>query len=197
MDPYLASLLLFGGNFAIRGFQMCYGQLLSISQNSALFSLLGTVYGGNGQTTFALPDLRGRAPIGTGNAPGLGNYDLGQLAGTISTTLTINNMPAHNHIATSTIAAAVAVNTTAGTTATPGSGVGLAAPPNIGVGPNAQPVKIYAAPDAANTTPLGGVTTTGGVSISVAGGSQPFSIQNPYLAMTWLIATEGIFPSRN
>jgi len=197
MEPYLASLLLFGGNFAIRGFQMCYGQIISIAQNSALFSLLGTTYGGNGQTTFALPDLRGRAPIGTGNAPGLGNYDLGQLAGTTSTTLTINNMPAHTHVATSTIAAAVAANTTPGTTNASGSGVGLAAPPNIGVGPNAQQIKIYAAPDSANTTPLGGVTTTGGVTIGVSGGTQPFSIQNPYLAMTWLIATEGIFPSRN
>jgi len=197
MEPYLASLLLFGGNFAIRGYALCWGQIISIAQNSALFSLLGTTYGGNGQTTFALPDLRGRAPIGTGNAPGLGNYDLGQLAGTTSTTLTINNMPAHTHTAVSTIAAAVAANTTAGTTNTPASGAGLAMPPSIGSGPSAAQIKIYAAPDSANTTPLGGVTTTGGVTIGVSGGTQPFSIQNPYLAMSWLIATVGIFPSRN
>ncbi|WP_298739663.1 tail fiber protein [uncultured Chitinophaga sp.] len=197
MDPFLASLLLFGGNFAIRGYQMCWGQIISISQNSALFSLLGTTYGGNGQTTFALPDLRGRAPIGTGNAPGLGNYNLGQTAGTTSTTLTLNNMPAHNHVAASTIATSIAVNTTAATTNTPASDVGLAAPANVGTGPSAQPVKIYATPDATNTTTLGGVTTTGSVTIGMAGGTQPFSIQNPYLAMTWLIAMEGVYPSRN
>jgi len=176
---------------------MCYGQILSIAQNSALFSLVGTVYGGNGQTTFGLPDLRGRAPIGTGNAPGLGNYDLGQLAGTVSTTLTIGNMPMHNHPVVSTLAVSAAANTTPGTTNLPGSGVGLAAPPNVGSGPNAQPIKIYAAPDSANSTALGGVGLSGNVQVGIAGGSQPFSIQNPYLAMTWLIATEGVFPSRN
>lgn len=196
MEPYLASLLLFGGNFAIRGYQMCYGQIISISQNTALFSLLGTTYGGNGQTTFALPDLRGRAPIGTGNAPGLGNYDLGQLAGTTSTTLTINNMPAHTHAADiSALAVAPQASTAAGTTNTPGPDLVPAVPPSIGSGPNAVQVRNYAAKD--GTTTLFPSAASGSIAIGISGGTQPFSIQNPYLAMTWLIATEGVFPSRN
>lgn len=196
MEPYLASLLLFGGNFAIRGFQLCYGQIISIAQNTALFSLLGTTYGGNGQTTFALPDLRGRAPIGTGNAPGLGNYDLGQIAGTTSTTLTINNMPAHTHVADiSTLAVAPQASTAAGTTNTPGPGLVPAVAPSIGSGPGAAQVKNFAAKD--GTTTLFPSAVSGNVVIGPTGGTQPFSIQNPYLAMSWLIATEGIFPSRN
>src|SRR5689334_24076195 len=98
-EPFLAEIVLFAGNFAPRGWAFCWGQILSIAQNTALFSLLGTTYGGNGQTTFALPNLASRFPIGAGQGPGLSNYTLGQLAGTESTTLTINNMPAHNHAA--------------------------------------------------------------------------------------------------
>jgi microcystin-dependent protein len=196
MEPYLASLLLFGGNFAIRGYATCMGQIISIAQNSALFSLLGTTYGGNGQTTFALPDLRGRAPIGTGNAPGLGNYVLGQLAGTTSTTLTINNMPAHTHTADiSTLAVAPQASTAAGTSNTPGNDMVPAVPPSIGSGPNAQQVRTYGVKD--GTATLFPSPVSGNVAIGVTGGTQPFSIQNPYLAMTWLIATEGVFPSRN
>src|SRR5215212_4882735 len=88
---------MFGGNFAPRGWALCNGQILPIAQNTALFSLLGTTYGGNGQTTFALPDLRSRVPIQFGQGPGLSNYDLGQVSGTENTTLTINQMPAHQH----------------------------------------------------------------------------------------------------
>lgn len=198
METYMASLLLFAGNFAIRGFAFCWNQILSISQNSALFALIGTTYGGNGQTTFALPDLRGRAPIGTGNAPGLGNYDLGQMAGTTSTTLTINNMPAHVHIVSGTgLTSIPAAITTAGTTNTPGATMTLAVPPNIGTGPNATQIKTYGVYDAATATTLAPGTVGGSTTTGPAGGNQPFSIQNPYTAMTWLIATEGVFPSRN
>ena len=103
MDPLLASIILFAGNFAPRGFYLCQGQILSIAQNTALFSLLGTTYGGDGRTTFALPDLRGRVPVGQGQGPGLSNYDLGEVSGTESTTLLVTNLPQHNHplIATS------------------------------------------------------------------------------------------------
>src|SRR5690349_24008377 len=103
-EPFIAEIVLFAGNFAPRGWAFCQGQILSIAQNTALFSLLGTTYGGNGQTTFALPDLRGRVPIGTGQGPGLAPIDLGQVAGNPSVTLTVNNMPAHNHQATTTVA---------------------------------------------------------------------------------------------
>src|SRR5688572_18111229 len=97
MDEFIAIIKMFGGNFAPRGWALCNGQILSIAQNTALFSLLGTTFGGNGQTTFALPDLRGRVPIHPGQGPGLSNYSLGQQAGTETVTLTINNMPAHGH----------------------------------------------------------------------------------------------------
>jgi microcystin-dependent protein len=96
-DPYLGSIGIFAGNFAVKGWALCDGQLLSISQNTALFSLLGTTYGGNGQTTFALPDLRGRVPVHSGQGPGLSNIDLGQTGGSETQTLLISNMPAHNH----------------------------------------------------------------------------------------------------
>src|SRR5689334_14491352 len=104
--PLLASIAIFAGNFAPRGWALCNGQILPIAQNTALFSLLGTTYGGNGQTTFALPDLRGRAPIGTGQGPGLSNVDLGQVGGTENVTLLTSNMPMHNHSLNASSAAA-------------------------------------------------------------------------------------------
>ena len=99
MDQYLATIMMFGGNFAINGWQLCYGQTLSISQYSALFAILGTTYGGNGTTTFQLPDLQGRVPVGMGNGIGLSPYVIGQKSGTENTSLTINNLPSHVHTA--------------------------------------------------------------------------------------------------
>src|SRR5579863_5596794 len=96
-QPYIGAIFIFAGNFAPRGYQLCQGQLLPISQNAALFSILGTTYGGNGTTTFALPDLRGRAPIGQGAGLGLSPITLGEIAGSQSVTITSGNMPAHNH----------------------------------------------------------------------------------------------------
>src|SRR5437879_11862971 len=98
--PLLGSIIMFAGNFAPRGWALCNGQILPIAQNTALFSILGTTYGGNGQTTFALPDLRGRVPVGSGQGPGLSNYDLGQQGGSESETLTVNQMPEHTHAIT-------------------------------------------------------------------------------------------------
>lgn len=97
MEHFIATILLFGGNFAPRGWALCQGQLLSIAQNTALFSLLGTTYGGNGQTTFALPDLRGRTPIGAGQGPGLWDVSLGEVSGSMTQTLNVNQIPAHVH----------------------------------------------------------------------------------------------------
>src|SRR6187399_1257120 len=96
-EPFLAEIVMFAGNFAPRGWAFCQGQILAISQNTALFSLLGTTYGGNGQTTFALPDLRGRVPVGTGQGPGLPTMDLGQVGGEPTHTLITTEMPAHQH----------------------------------------------------------------------------------------------------
>lgn len=97
MEPFIGQIMLFAGNFAPRGWALCNGQLLPIAQNTALFSILGTTYGGNGQTTFALPDLRGRAPIHWGQGPGLNPYTLGEQGGAESVTLTTANLPPHTH----------------------------------------------------------------------------------------------------
>lgn len=195
-SPFLAMVILFGGNFNIRGWAFCWGQIVSIAQNTALFSLLGTTYGGNGQTTFALPDLRGRAALGWGNAPGLGNYDLGQVAGTPTITLTINNLPSHNHTASGNgLTVAQSASTAAGTTNTPGNTLVPAVLPTIGGGPSGTTIKGYAAQD--NTTTLAASNVGGTLTTNLTGGTQPFSVQNPYLALSYLVALNGIFPSRN
>lgn len=195
--PLLAAIILFAGNFAPRSWAFCWGQILSIAQNTALFSLLGTTFGGNGQTTFALPDLRGRFPLGTGQGPGLPNINLGEMSGTPTTTLLITNMPAHNHTGTiASASVAQAATAIAATTNTPSSTVVPAVLPTFGAGPTAQQIKGYATPD--NTTFLAPTTNvTGTVNIGIAGGSQPFSIMNPYLGMNYIIGMEGIYPSRN
>ena len=108
-EPYIAEIMQFGGNFAVRGYSMCDGQLLAISQNPALFSLLGTTFGGDGRTTFGLPDLRGRIALHPGNGPGLPAYRLGQRGGLTSQYMTVNQMPQHTHIMTGEPTAAVAV----------------------------------------------------------------------------------------
>lgn len=171
---------MFAGNFAPRNYQLCQGQLLAISQNAALFSILGTTYGGNGTTTFALPDLRGRMPVGQGAGPGLSPVVLGQLAGVQNATLTINNMPAHNHACTVTLNAA---NDARPATDSP-SGAVL---------DSTGGTSIYAA------APDGTKMNAGAATAVVAnnGGNQPFSVQNPYLGLNFIICTQGIFPSRN
>ncbi|WP_343704072.1 tail fiber protein [Chitinophaga sp.] len=196
MEAYLALICIFGGDFAIRGWAFCQGQLLSIAQNSALFSLLGTTYGGDGRNTFALPDLRGRAPIGIGQGPGLSNYVLGQMGGTESATLLTINMPAHNHVAdASGLSMIPSASTADGITNIPAADMVPAQVPTIGSGPTAITVKAYAKQDGSSTLAPGKIS--GNVAIGIAGGNQPFSIQNPYLAMNYLIATQGIFPSRS
>lgn len=196
VEPLLSQINLFGANFAPRGWAFCQGQLLSIAQNTALFSLLGTTFGGNGTTTFALPDLRGRFPLGTGQGPGLPNINIGQMSGTPSTTLLISNMPAHNHLADVTNLTSIPSATAAtATTNIPGNTVVPAQLPKIGSGPTAQPINGYAPQD--NSANLATGKVGGTLNINIAGGSQPFSIMNPYLGMNYVIALEGVYPSRN
>lgn len=171
-EPFLGMIIIVPYNFAPRGWAFCSGQILPISQNTALFSLIGTTFGGNGQTTFALPDLRGRWPNSSGQGPGLSNYDLGQVGGNESTTLTINQMPAHNHNSTTPAV------TTDGNSPDPAAGAVLAGGTNI--------YRVAAATVQMSPTPT-----------SLTGGSQPFSILQPYLTLNFCIALEGIFPSRN
>lgn len=202
MEPYTGQIQAFGFNFAPRGWSTCAGQILGIAQNTALFSLLGTNYGGNGQNTFGLPDLRGRSAISYGQGPGLSIYNIGQMSGTESTTLTVNNMPSHNHTAVATattgtvqITATLQANSAVGSNALPAAGNYLA-----GVSGKTS----FYATSAGTTVDLAGVTATGTVTggtptVTVAnnGGSQPMSILSPSLALNFCIALVGIFPSRN
>ena len=170
-DPFIGEIRMFGGNFAPRGWALCNGQLLAISQNTALFSLLGTSFGGDGVTTFALPDLRGRAPMHWGQGPGLTNRILGESAGEEAVTLLGTQIPPHNH----TVAAV--------------SGPGNAGSPPGGLwAASSSRDSIYsnASPDAQmNPQAIGG-----------GGGSQPHDNMSPYLAVTFIIALEGIYPPR-
>lgn len=182
MEGYLAEIRMFGGNFAPRGWMFCHGQLLSIAQWTAVFALVGTTYGGNGQTTFGLPDLRGRIPVGTGQGPGLPNIDLGEMAGTPTTTLISTNLPAHTH--TLSASGSMACATGAGNADSPGG--------NIMAGSATD--ENYSAPVGANGS-LAPVNVSGNTSI--AGNNLPLSITQPYLGLYHIMCVEGIFPSRN
>lgn len=207
MEPFMGQIMQVGFSFAPRGWATCAGQLIAISQNSALFSLLGTTFGGNGQSTFALPDARSRLFVGTGQGPGLSSYVPGQMGGVEQQTILSTQMPMHNHTANFTpTGGGVAGTLTARTgvasgsqTNTPAEGSFLA---NTDDPVNASAVNIYA-PASAGGTPvnLGGLTISGGaggtVQVGIAGGSQPLPIMQPYLAVNTVIALQGIFPSRN
>jgi microcystin-dependent protein len=164
-EPFLAEIRLMSFAFAPKGWALCNGQTLPINQNQALFSLLGTTYGGNGQTTFALPNLQARVPIHVGNG-----HTLGEQAGTDAHTLTAAQLPQHTHV--------LQASTRAGNTVNPAANV-LADTPS----------QVYAPP--ANLTPLepGSVIATGG--------NQPHTNQQPYLGLSFCIALQGIYPSRN
>jgi microcystin-dependent protein len=173
-DPYYAEIRIFAGNFAPTGWALCDGQIMPIAQNTALFSLLGTNYGGNGTTTFGLPNLQGSAPIGAGQGPGLSSYVPGETLGEQYVTLLSSEMPVHTHAALvqsdTTKPSAVPTNNTWG----PGGGRGRPS--------------FYAAPPAnAQMAPL---------ALSVAGGSQPHNNMPPYLGLTFIIAVSGIYPPR-
>jgi microcystin-dependent protein len=174
-EPYLGEIIMFGGNFAPRGWALCNGQLLSIAQNSALFSILGTTYGGDGQTTFALPDLRGRAPLNWGQGPGLTPKAIGESSGSETVTLLQTQMPAHNH-------PVMANNQDGNSTGATGN---LWA---TSVDSNSQQVSAYGT--VANTT-------MSPQAIGVAGGNQPHQNMQPYLCVSFIIALEGIYPSRS
>ena len=173
----------FGFNFAPRGWAKCDGQLLSIASYSALFSLLGTTYGGDGRTTFGLPDLRGRVPMSQGNGPGLSDRRMGAKGGSETNTMTINQMPSHNHIATSSADMKIAVNDTAGEESTP-SGQFIAGGNNIFL-------------DEAGTGHLGGVSGNVTTTVNNNGGGQSINNLQPYEVVNYCIALQGLFPPRS
>jgi microcystin-dependent protein len=172
-NPYLGEIRMFAGNFAPYEWALCNGQLLSISQNTALFSLLGTTYGGDGESTFGLPDLRSRAPVHVGQGTGLSNYVLGEQTGAEHVALSAGQMPIHNHV--------VNAVTTGGTQASPGGGYpaveSTGTSLNYGAGPG-------------NTTMASGV-------VGNTGGTTPVPVIQPVLALTFIIALAGIYPSRS
>jgi microcystin-dependent protein len=163
--PFMSEIKIISWNFPPKGWAYCNGQFLPINQNQALFSLLGTSYGGNGQTTFALPDLRGRAPIHVGQG-----FIQGQAGGQEFHTVTQNEMPQHNHL--------VGANSTAGGTTSPSGALLAKAPANL----YGSPANLVAmAPS----------------SVSNVGGSQPHENRQPFLVLNFIIALQGVFPSRN
>jgi len=188
---YLGQIIQFGGNFTIKGTAMCNGQLLSISQNTALFSLLGTFYGGNGTSNFQLPDLRGRNMIHQGQGQGLSPYTVGQVGGTENVTLLQSNMPAHTHTMTSSFSASGVQPKASAIVPAAGSVLGH----TDDISSNAQKAQpaIYCPSGTATTVALGGLNVSAGIS----GNSLPTEILNPYLAITCLIVLSGVFPSRN
>jgi len=174
MEGYIGEIRLFAGNFAPRSWAFCSGQLLAISTNTALFSILGTTYGGNGVNTFALPDLRSRVAIHQGQGPGLSNYVLGQQAGSETVTLTTAQIPAHNHTFT---ANGNTSNMSATTTGNYLNGKTESGETVVSTGSS--------------------LTTLNPASVGAAGGNQPHPNIPPYLCLNYIICVEGIFPSRN
>jgi microcystin-dependent protein len=170
-DPFVGEIRAFPFNFAPKGWAFCDGQILPISQNTALFSLLGTTYGGDGKSTFALPNLQGSAPIAFGQGPGLSLYDLGGSGGEDTVTLLVSEIPAHNHPA--------GCNADAADSASPGGEVW--------------------APEAAGSNAYGGSggTAMAPSALSVVGGSLPHNNLQPYLVLNYCIALQGIFPARS
>lgn len=172
-NPFLAEIRIFAGNFAPVGWALCNGQLLPISQNTALFSLLGTNYGGNGTSTFGLPNLQGSAPLGVGQGPGLSSRVLGQSGGEPSVTLLPSQMPLHSHVPQASTA----------------GGADLPAANTWGEAKLGKtPLPLYATSAGVNMNAS---------AISIAGGSQPHNNMPPFQCLNFIIALQGIFPARS
>jgi microcystin-dependent protein len=180
VDPYIATITNFAGNFAPRNWMFCKGQLLSIAEYTPLFSLIGTTYGGDGQVTFALPDFRSRVGIHQGQGPGLSNYTIGEVAGTENVTLLSSNLPLHNHAVIS-----MPIQQPASTVNNSGISEPKGAYPASGA-------MVYNA--GGDGTFMGAYTSNG--ASAIAGSNAPVPIVQPYLALNYIIAVEGIFPSR-
>jgi microcystin-dependent protein len=181
-SPYLSQITMFGGNFAPKNYALCNGQLLAINQNAALFSLLGTMYGGNGTTNFALPNLQSALPMSFGQGAGLSNYTQGQVGGFTSVTLTQQTVPSHQHFMMATkspAATAAAISNTVLPGAPPASGAELYANPPTGSQPPLIPHALAAA------------------TCSTVGNNQSHTNMMPSLCITFCIALSGVFPSRN
>jgi microcystin-dependent protein len=180
MDPFLGQISIFGCNFAPQGWALCQGQLLSIVQNTALFALLGVNFGGNGTTTFGLPDLRGRTSVGFGQGPGLSDYTMGQIGGSETVSISSANYPTHSH----TLSAA----TNSATNNAP-NGLFEAQGQTGGRGGTVN-LALYSGSGTATTLATSALT-------AASGGNQPHNNLQPYLALNFCIALQGIFPARS
>ena len=176
-QPFIGAITIFAGNFAPVNWAFCQGQLMDISQNTALFSLIGTTYGGDGVTTFALPDLRGRIPVHQGQGPGLSPYTIGETVGSSSVVLTQNQIPAHSH--------QLYVSTAAATTNNPSGNV------------LAKPVQPGSTATVSAFAPAGALVTMTPNAIAPSTGGQPHENMPPYIALNFIIALFGIYPSQN
>ena len=183
MDEFMGIVKLFAGSYAPAGWALCNGQLMSISSNAALFSLLGNTYGGDGVTTFALPDLRGRVPLGAGKGPVTSNYVAGQMSGVENVNLNVANLPAHSH------ATQVLVNSGNATDAAPGRGASIAAPGTLN-GRNFTATLGFN-----STAPDTALNPASATSASVGSGTA-VNILQPYLAMNYIICVNGLYPTR-
>jgi microcystin-dependent protein len=184
-EPFLGEIRMVGFNFAPVGWALCNGQVLSINQYTALFALLGTTFGGNGTTTFALPNLQGRVPVCVGNGPGGNSVVWGEMGGQPSVTLTTNNLPTHTHTV------AEPVSNANGTTSSPVNACPAVDVTTITGGQRGETAATMSYASSAVAGQNAASFQTG-----AAGGSQPVSIEPPYLAVYFIIATNGIFPSR-
>ncbi|RRJ91350.1 phage tail protein [Flavobacterium macacae] len=178
MDEYLGIIKLFAGTFVPQNYLACNGQLLPIQQYAAVFSLLGTTYGGDGVSTFALPDLRSRIPVGTGQGPGLSNFVQGQKSGTEQITLLANNLPAHNHPVTGSVKIP-----------TNDSNADAESPDGAYLGTPEQ--SIYS-----STTNGFAADAVTQLATGVVGNNVPVSVMQPYLALNYIICVNGVYPSR-
>jgi microcystin-dependent protein len=196
MDFYLGQIFMGGWNFAPTGSALCNGQLLPISQYTALFSLLGTYFGGNGVQTFGLPDLQGRVPIHYGPGQGLSPYNIGQKGGVENATLLASNLPAHTH--TATFASTSSFNASGAqplaVAQIPHAGAVLGH--SVDTSPVGSAPAIYCPAGTATPIALGGLNVAGTVAVGLTGSNHPLSILQPYLAITFAIALVGVFPSR-
>ncbi len=178
MDPFIAQIMMFGGNFSPRGWALCNGQLLPIAQNQALFSILGTTYGGDGRTTFGLPDMRGRVPMHPGNGPGLTQRRLGAKGGVEEVTLNTAQIPSHEH----PVNTEVACSNAAGTADSPEARVWAG---------SSEGDQVYAA---SGNKKMGDAVS---VDVQPSGGGQAHTNVQPFICVNYIIALQGIFPSRN
>jgi microcystin-dependent protein len=202
-DPYVGEIRMVAFNYAPSGWALCQGQVVAISQNQALFALLGTVYGGNGVSNFQLPNLQGRSPVGAGQGLGLSNINLGEIAGTEATTLTISNMPQHTHAAAVTgggqVTGNVAIPASTSTAAQTEGGV-------PGVTTVLGPVSVAGRGGALYSTSTPDTTlkpfsvtlqgTAPTVQNALTGNNTPVALRNPYVGINFCIALQGVFPLR-